>query len=101
MAFELDQAKPHSIKKFEIISEYADAWARKILGFPKSEGIVYVDCMSNSGYYWDTDGKVVEGTAIRVAKRLNSLAEHYPGKTVNILFNDINKEKIDYFAIFF
>lgn len=96
MTFELDHAKPHSIKKFEIISEYADAWARKILGFPKSEGIVYVDCMSNSGYYLDTDGNVVEGTAIRVAKRLNTLAENYPGKTVNIIFNDINKEKIDY-----
>lgn len=96
MTYELDQAKPHSIKKFEIISEYADAWARKILGFSKSEGVVYVDCMSNSGYYFDTDGNVVEGTAIRVAKRLNSLAENYPGKTVNIIFNDINKEKIDY-----
>ena len=45
VTFELDQAKPHSIKKFEIISEYADAWARKILGYSKSEGIVYVDCI--------------------------------------------------------
>ena len=35
------------------------------------------------------DSKVIEGTAIRVAKRLNTLAENYPDKTVNILFNDI------------
>ena len=96
MTFTLDRAKPHTIKKFEIISEYVDAWARKILGFPKSEGIVYVDCMSNSGYYYDVDGNVVEGTAVRVAKRLNSLAENYPGKTVSVIFNDIDPEKINY-----
>ena len=54
--------------------------------------------MSNSGYYYDTDGNIVEGTAIRVAKELNSLAENYPDKTVNVVFNDISQEKINYLS---
>ncbi|MDR3601417.1 MAG: hypothetical protein P4L49_13210 [Desulfosporosinus sp.] len=46
-------AKPHTLKKFELISRYVDEWARKILGYPKSQGIIYIDCMCNCGMYYD------------------------------------------------
>lgn len=89
-------AKPHTIKKFEIINNYVDSWARKILGYPKSEGLYYIDCMSNCGYYKSIDDKSIEGTAIRVAKTLNRIAENYPSKTVDVFFNDYDTKKIDY-----
>lgn len=94
-------AKPHTIKKFELIERYVDEWARKILGFQGaagrkgSEGLIYIDCMSNCGVYKDIDGNLVDGTAIRVAKRLNEIIANYPGKMCLLLFNDISQEKID------
>ena len=51
----ITEAKPHTIKKFELIERYVDEWARKILGYDGkdgregSKGIIYIDCMSNSG----------------------------------------------------
>ena len=69
----ITEAAPHTIKKFELISNYVDGWARKILGYGKSRGIIYIDCMSNSGVYTN-NGNIVEGTAIRVAKELNEIS---------------------------
>lgn len=94
--YNFDTAKPHSIKKFEMISSYTDAWARKILGFQKSEGLVYIDCMSNCGYYLDDNSNMVEGTAIKVVKALEKLSENYPQKTIDIYFNDYEQWKVDY-----
>lgn len=89
-------AKPHTIKKFEIINNYVDAWARKILGYQKSEGLYYIDCMSNCGYYKSVDNETIEGTAVRVTKTLNRIAENYPSKTIDVFFNDYDSEKINY-----
>ena len=71
----ITKISPHTVKKFELIEKYVDEWARKILGFngvnglPGSKGVIYIDCMCNSGVY-EVDGKLVEGTALRVAKSL-------------------------------
>ena len=46
-------APPHSIKKFELISEYVKAWINILMLNKKCRGIVYIDCMSNSGVYKD------------------------------------------------
>lgn len=89
-------AKPHTIKKFEIIKNYTDEWARKILGMPKSTGLVFIDCMCNSGFYKDEDGNVIEGTATLVAKKLNEIAENYPGKTIELFYNDLDKSRVEY-----
>ena len=97
----ITKAKPHTIKKFELIERYVDEWARKILGFggvngnPGSEGVIYIDCMSNSGLYYDVDNNIVEGTALRVAKKLNEILPEYPGKHGYVLFNDISDGKIN------
>ena len=36
-------APPHSIKKFELISEYVKAWIQILMLNPKCKGIVYID----------------------------------------------------------
>lgn len=88
-------AKPHTLKKFELISRYVDEWARKILGYPKSQGIIYIDCMCNCGMYYDEQGNLIEGTAIRVVKLLNKIVLNYPGKKTVLYFNDIEKSRVE------
>lgn len=85
----------HTIKKFELVSKYVEGWARKILGYEKSVGLVYIDCMCNCGKYFDAKGNVVEGTALRVAKFINTINEKYK-KNSMLFFNDLDKEKIEY-----
>ena len=97
----IEKVAPHTIKKCELIELYVDEWARKILGFngvngrDGSKGIIYIDCMSNSGLYYDSDDNLVDGTALRVAKRLNDILPKYPDKMGYVMFNDISQEKID------
>ncbi len=97
----ITKAAPHTIKKFELIEYYVDNWARKILGFnglkgqKGSKGLIYIDCMSNSGLYHDNNGQLVDGTALRVVKVLNGLIENYPTKKAIVLFNDIDHSKIE------
>lgn len=87
---------PHTVKKFELIETYVDEWARKILGFPESKGVIYIDCMSNSGEYYDEQNNVIEGTAIRVAKRLNEIIVNYENKKAILIFNDLNKNRVEH-----
>lgn len=97
----ITEAKPHTIKKFELIEKYVDEWSRKILGYEGkngmsgSNGIIYIDCMCNSGVYYDDCKNIVEGTALRVSKLLNSIIQNYPGKKCVIFFNDLYKARID------
>lgn len=88
-------AHPHTIKKFELIEEYAKAWAQKLLNFSKCNGIVFIDCMCNSGVYQDDDDKEVVGTPIRVANYLSKIMADYPDKQAWCYFNDLSAEKID------
>lgn len=98
----ITEAKPHTIKKFELIERYVDEWARKILGYngkdgrEGSKGIIYIDCMSNSGVYRDENGNQIDGTALRVAKKLNDIVTNYPGKSAILIFNDISERRIEY-----
>jgi three-Cys-motif partner protein len=87
-------AKPHTIKKFELISHYVDEWARKILGYDKSAGIIYIDCMCNCGVYYDEDGSLIDGTAILVVKALDDIISNYSGKKAILYFNDIDEAKV-------
>lgn len=98
----ISEASPHTIKKFELIEAYADEWARKLLGYGnksgKCNGIVFIDCMSNSGMYKRKGTEeLVEGTPIRVAKRLASIMreQFYQDKQAWLYFNDFSAEKIE------
>ncbi len=101
MCFKLEEAKPHTIKKFEIIDAYVNGWARKLLGYNGrgdsrgSKGVIYIDCMSNAGMYIDENGNEVEGTALRVARTLNNIVRNYPNKEAVLFFNDYDQAKID------
>ena len=88
-------AKPHTIKKFELIERYVETWAQKLLQNTWCEGIVFIDCMCNSGMYTTEDGKPVFGTPIRVSRKLRDAAGQYPKKKIYVYLNDNNAEKID------
>lgn len=88
-------AAPHTIKKFELISEYAKAWVEKLMNYDKCEGVVFIDCMSNSGLYKDSNGNEIEGTPLRVSKIISDAMKKYPRKKAYIYFNDLSNEKIE------
>lgn len=47
-------------------------------------------------YYKSVDNETIEGTAVRVAKTLNRIAENYPLKTIDVFFNDYDYKIINY-----
>lgn len=89
----ISHANPHTIKKFELIEKYVEAWAHVLLLNKYCTGLVFIDCMSNSGEYVDDDGKQVFGTPVRVAKYLRQVAGQYFGKQIDLYFSDLSAEK--------
>ncbi|MDR2772450.1 MAG: three-Cys-motif partner protein TcmP [Elusimicrobiota bacterium] len=90
-----DKVSPHTIKKFELIEKYVKDWAPKLLNYPNCKGIVFIDCMCNSGIYNDYLDKKVVGTPIRVAAYLADTMKTYPNKQAHLYFNDLSAEKIE------
>ncbi len=90
-------ASTHTIKKFELISKYVEAWAEILLNTEACKGIVYIDCMSNSGLYRKEtpDGEIIEGTALLVANIISKAMSKYKNKQAYLYFNDIDDAKID------
>lgn len=88
-------APPHSVKKFELISEYVKAWIQILMLTDSCKGIVYIDCMSNSGVYRTEDGEEIEGTPLRVSNIIADAMKTYSGKQAYLYFNDLKEEKID------
>lgn len=88
-------APPHSIKKFELISEYVKAWINILMLNKKCRGIVYIDCMSNSGVYYDDHGKEIKGTPLLVSEIIAEAMTRYTDKQAYIYFNDLDSRKID------
>ena len=64
------------------------------MGYEKSAGIIYIDCMCNCGVYYDEDGRLIDGTAILVVKALDEIIANYSGKKAILYFNDIDGAKI-------
>ena len=91
----IDIAKPHTVQKFELIEDYVGAWAQKLLQYEGCEGIVFIDCMCNSGVYQDVSGKEVYGTPVRISTLLAETMLKYPNKKANLYFNDLLAEKIE------
>lgn len=91
----IDPAHPHSIKKFELISEYVKAWINILMLNKKCRGIVYIDCMSNSGVYKDDHGDIKDGTPLLVSNIIAEAMTRYTDKQAYIYFNDLNSRKID------
>ena len=87
-------AKPHTIKKFELIERYVEAWTHKLLQNKSCQGLIFIDCMCNSGEYVDEQGNKIYGTPVRITKILRNAAGQYPNKTIDIYFNDKSKDKV-------
>ncbi|NBH74083.1 three-Cys-motif partner protein TcmP [Clostridiaceae bacterium] len=90
----VSKASPHTIMKFKLVEEYIKAWAQKLMLNSSCYGLVFIDCMCNSGVY-TYNGETVEGTPIRVAKALLDVAHTYPQKQIQIYLNDNSQEKVD------
>lgn len=92
----ISEAKPHTIKKFELIERYVEGWMHKLLNYEKCQKLIFIDCMCNSGEYYDENCNSVYGTAICVAKKLNEASQKYPNKDIHIFLNDIDSPKIEH-----
>lgn len=90
----VSKASPHTIKKFELIESYVKSWAQKLMQNKYCNGIIFIDCMCNSGIYRDESGTEVFGTPIRVSRILRDVAGQYPNKKVYVYLNDNSEEKI-------
>lgn len=90
----ISRASPHTIKKFELIETYVKTWAQKLLNNQYCNGLVFIDCMCNSGEYYDDNHQQVFGTAVRVSKVLREAAGQYPNKQIYLYFNDISADKV-------
>ena len=91
-------AKPHTIKKFELIEKYVKEWSQKLCNNTYCNNLVFIDCMSNSGEYIDIDGRVVYGTPVRVSNVLREVAGQYPGMNINVYFNDIDSKRTQHLS---
>lgn len=98
----ISKVSPHTVKKFELIEAYVSAWAHKLLEYGRNSGncngIVFIDCMCNSGVYVNEEtGEIVEGTPIRVARILSEVMreQNYQNQFAKLYFNDFSQEKID------
>ena len=93
----ISYAKPHTIKKFELIEKYVMTWSQKLLQNPKCNRIVFIDCMCNSGEYVNDETKQrIFGTPIRVAKILHNCSYQYKEKEIDLYFNDIEEDKVNH-----
>lgn len=88
---EIDEAKPHTIKKFELIEEYVKSWAQKLLNYSECTEIIFIDCMCNSGIYLNQKGQEVYGTPIRISNVLAEVIKQYPKKKARVYLNDFSK----------
>lgn len=91
---ELEVAKPHSVKKFELVSKYAEDWAMHLLNLDACHEIVLIDCMANRGIYKSVKGEIIEGTPLRTAKKIYDIMKEYPQKKAILYFNDLDESKI-------
>lgn len=91
----ISKASPHTNKKFELIEEYIKSWAQKLLLTESCNGLIFIDCMCNSGVYTDNTGQLVKGTAVRVSEALREAARTYTQKNIHIYLNDKDKARVD------
>ena len=91
----ISKASPHTIKKFELIEEYIKSWEQKLLLTESCNGLIFIDCMCNSGVYTDNTGQLVKGTAVRVSEALREAARTYTQKNIHIYLNDKDKARVD------
>ena len=91
----ISKASPHTVKKFELIEEYIKSWAQKLLQTESCNGLIFIDCMCNSGMYKDRAGDLVKGTAVRVSEVLQEVSRTYTDKNIYVYLNDMDKARVE------
>ena len=91
----IEKASPHTIKKFELIEEYIKSWSQKLLLNKSCNGLIFIDCMCNSGIYTDDVGQSLKGTAVRVSEALCDAAKMYLEKNIYVYLNDKNRVRVE------
>lgn len=97
----LDEVSYHTIQKFDLIRDYVVGWSEKIMHFNPTEynckGIIYIDCMCNCGEYINKkNGEIIDGTSLKVIEKLIIVAHQCVNKSIEIYFNDISAERVNY-----
>lgn len=96
----LDSINEGTLNKINFMNEYVRGWYNKIFSFKPSwmepyEGVMFIDCMSNSGAYV-FEGNLTEGTSQKVQHAFSSQnGERYTNKEFIIAVNDLSKGKIE------
>ena len=85
----LTTKKEHTGHKIRYVTEYVRQWLLVACN-KDNDNINFIDCMCNAGVY--TDGDYC--TAIEVVKIFCEMASNYPSKNFNVLFNDLDSDKI-------
>ncbi|HHY21417.1 MAG TPA: hypothetical protein GX525_05930, partial [Bacilli bacterium] len=87
-------------RKIDFISSYTQSWSNKVLRYkPKygrqSDGIVFIDCMSNSGLYCFQE-EIIDGTSKRIQKIFDGQSKReYEDKDFILVVNDREIDKIN------
>lgn len=92
----IERVSSHTIKKFEVIEKYVEAWSQKLANNDMCKNLVFIDCMCNSGEYVDSSGNMVRGTAFRVFSILKDVAKQYSNKNIIVYFNDLDLRKVEH-----
>lgn len=86
--------------KIQFMKQYISAWYNKVLRYkPKygeqAKGVVFIDCMSNSGAY-EEEGLLIKGTAQHAEELfLNQNGSCYRDRAFKIYLNDVSKERVN------
>ena len=89
----LDAKKEQTTKKIEYVTKYVEEWLRVGCLSSKVKVLNFVDGMSNAGIYRDGD----LGTATMVFSLFLDAAKSNPTKSFNLVFNDLDTERIAIF----
>jgi|GEM_PF-6520177 len=89
-----------TLKKIKFMNKYIHSWYRKIFSYlPKFgspyQGVVFIDCMSNSGVYV-FNNELHDGTSTKALKAFNwkHTEEKIVGKDFKIIVNDKDLQRI-------
>lgn len=100
--FESEKIHKGTKTKFDLMEYYITAWCQKILNYKpeydyqKYNGVIFIDCMSNKGFYQDKENNdIVYGTSKRAFDKLSSCCKEFPEHRFELFFNDYNPQKYD------
>lgn len=87
----LDKKKEQTDYKIKYVQEYVRLWLLVNVNRSDVNSINFIDCMCNSGVYYDGD----LSTSMEVLLLFLKASEQHKDKTFNLYLNDISIDKIE------